>query len=62
MKQYIKPQIKISMFSVESVSTEQATAAISALYAPNIDKFIPNASNSNAVKRNYSFNEAIKFK
>lgn len=62
MKQYIKPEIKISMFSAETVSTEEnVDARLSALYGPEIDALVPDGA-SNSVKRNYSFDDAIKFK
>lgn len=61
MKQYIKPEIKISMFSAETVSTvENSTDLLSAQYGDAIDDFIQNGP-SNSVKRNYSFDEAISF-
>lgn len=60
MKQYAKPEIIISMFSAESVSTEEAIIDLSADYGTNINNVINNNSN-NSVIRNYNFNEAIKF-
>ena len=60
MKQYAKPEIIISMFSAESVATEEAIIDLSADYGTNINNVINNNSN-NSVIRNYNFNEAIKF-
>ena len=60
MKQYTKPEIIISMFSAESVSTEEALIDLSADYGTNINNIINN-NNNNSVIRNYNFNEAIKF-
>lgn len=60
MRKYIKPEIRISMFHTESISAQEPLA-LSAVYGDEINKFIPNNS-SDAVKRNYSFNKAIKFK
>ena len=59
MKQYAKPEIIISMFSVECVSTEEAIIDLSADYGDNINGIIN--SNSNKVIRNYKFEEAIDF-
>ncbi len=59
MKQYAKPEIIISMFKAESVSTEEAIIDKSADYGTNITNIIN--SNSNSVIRNYKFNEAIEF-
>lgn len=61
MKRYIKPEIKISMFSVETVSTEEnADARQSATYGAGITEFIESSPNR-SVQRNYDFGEAIKF-
>ncbi len=59
MKQYAKPEIIISMFRAESVSTEEALIDLSADYGTNINNIINNKNNS--VIRNYNFNEAIQF-
>lgn len=63
MRMYIKPEIKISIFDVECVSANE-TLPLSAPYGQGIDNFINssiNSGNSATIKRNYSFDEAIKF-
>lgn len=61
MKQYIKPEVKISMFDMESVSADAnvGTALSQPAYGQNLNSFINN--NNNAVQRNLDFNKAIKF-
>ena len=60
MKKYITPQIKISMFDVESV-TADGTNLLSQqpVYGNNLETYIQNKQN---VQHNLDFNKAIKFK
>lgn len=60
MKKYITPQIKISMFDVESV-TADGTNLLSQqpVYGNNLNAYI---QNKKSVQKNLDFNKAIEFK
>ena len=59
MKQYIKPEIKVSMFSVECVSTDDTADLLSQpFYGQNLDAYI---KKTGAVDKNLDFNKAIEF-
>lgn len=63
MKKYIQPEMKISLFD-EEILTSDPLATTSPLSAPtmgnNVDAFLNNNSEK-AAKRNYDFNKVIKF-
>ena len=60
MKKYTTPQIKISMFDVESV-TADGTNLLSQqpVYGNNLNAYI---QNKKSVQRNLDFNKALEFK
>ena len=62
MKQYIKPEIKISMFDVECVSADANVPAVLSqpAYGNNLDAFI-RKNQSTTVQKNLDFNKAIEF-
>ena len=59
MKQYTTPQIKISMFDVESVTANGGNLLSQPAYGANLDAYI---ENKQKVQRNFNFNKAIEFK
>lgn len=59
MKKYITPQIKISMFDVESVTADGTNLLSQPVYGNNLETYIQNKQN---VQRNLDFNKAIEFK
>ena len=60
MKQYTTPQMKISMFDIESITANNGTNPLSQpVYGNNLETYIQNKQN---VQHNLDFNKAIKFK
>lgn len=57
IKKYTTPQLKISMFDNETVSTTDILSQ--PVYGNNLETYIQNKQN---VQRNLDFNKAIKFK
>lgn len=62
MKSYIKPEINISLFDEEILTSDPAATLVptSAAYGDKVTDFL-NKSAGNKVQRNYDFNNAIKF-
>ena len=59
MKQYTTPQMKISMFDIESITANNGTNPLSQpVYGANLDAYI---KNKQSVQRNFDFNKAIEF-
>ena len=59
MKKYTTPQMKISMFDVETVTADVTNPLSQPVYGNNLETYIQNKQN---VQRNLDFNKAIKFK
>ena len=62
MKMYVTPQMKISMFDIETVSAaeEELDSVLSQpVYGNNLNSYIQNKQN---VQRNLDFSKAIEFK
>lgn len=61
IKKYISPEIKISMFDVECISTTDGAATVLSqpVYGNNLNNYIQNKQNS--VQKNLDFNKAIEF-
>ena len=57
MKKYTTPQLKISMFDNETVSTTDILSQ--PVYGNNLNAYI---QNKKSVQRNLDFNKAIEFK
>ena len=58
MKKYTTPQMKISMFDVETVTADVTNPLSQPVYGNNLETYIQNKQN---VQRNLDFNKAIKF-
>lgn len=63
MKKYIEPKIKVSMFSVETITTTQdPVVAQSFAYGTGVNTFLTQQSaTAQKIKKQYNFDEAIKF-
>ena len=59
MKKYTTPQMKISMFDVETVTADVTNLLSQPVYGNNLETYIQNKQN---VQRNLDFNKAIEFK
>ncbi|MBR0359928.1 MAG: hypothetical protein IIX21_02320 [Clostridia bacterium] len=59
MKKYTTPQMKISMFDVETVTADVTNPLSQPVYGNNLETYI---QNKQKVQRNLDFNKAIKFK
>ena len=59
IKKYTTPQIKISMFDVESVTADGTNLLSQPVYGNNLETYI---QNKQKVQRNLDFNKAIEFK
>ncbi len=61
MKKYIEPKFEVSMFSAETISASEATNPLSLPYGEGVSTFMTQQSTANKIKKQYNFNEAIKF-
>ena len=59
MKKYTAPQIKISLFDIESITANGTSPLSQPVYGNNLDTYI---KNNKAVERNFDFSKAIQFK
>ena len=60
-KEYIKPEIRVAMFEVEAIATEEVNIPSGIELDGAAADFLNKNSGSNKVQRSMDFNKAIKF-
>ena len=62
MKNYISPEMKISLFSVERIATEETPVPMNPLSTNQLPTTVDGVTGSNSVLKSYNIKNAIELK